>query len=85
MIIDGLLISVFGIGMVFTIFIILIILMNVTSAFVVFLDKKFPVSTAELKPSVSARNAGDTDENLVAIAITTALQNEKKKSALIKQ
>jgi sodium pump decarboxylase gamma subunit len=86
MIIDGLLISAIGIGMVFTIFIVLIFLMNITSAIVAFLDKKFPVQTTpEVKPAVAARNAGESDEALIAIAIAAVVQNEKEKSALIKR
>lgn len=85
MIIDGLLISAIGIGMVFLIFVILIVLMNITSAIVAFLDKKFPVSgPPELKPS-AVRNAGDSEEALAAIAIAAVMQNEKEKSTVIKR
>ncbi len=80
MIIDGLLISVFGIGMVFTIFTVLIVLMNATSAIVSFLDKKFPDSSPpEVKPSVGSKGTSDTEDALVAIAIAAVIQNEKGK------
>jgi sodium pump decarboxylase gamma subunit len=81
MIIDGLLISFIGIGMVFLIFVILIILMNALSVIVAFLDKKFPVkSPAELKPPGGTRNTGDAEDTLLAIAIAAVMQNEKEKS-----
>jgi sodium pump decarboxylase gamma subunit len=84
MILDGLLLSFIGIGMVFLIFVILILLMNATSAIVAFLDKKIPVkNTPDSKPSNRVRNAGNAEDALVAVAIAAAIQNEK--SDLIKK
>jgi sodium pump decarboxylase gamma subunit len=79
MISSGLLISIIGIGMVFLIFVILIIAIKVTSAVVAFFEKKFP----EQSTVVLGQKAGihdNTDDVLVAIAIATANHFEKGSS-----